>query len=70
MKISEKIFLIMEVKNISQLELAQLTGIGQATISDWKTKKTNPSANKILPICNALDCEPTDVLMHNGRMCD
>lgn len=70
MKISEKIFLIMEVKNISQLELAQSTGIGQATISDWKTKKTNPSASKIIPICVALDCEPYDILLHNGRMCD
>lgn len=70
MKISEKIFLIMKTKNISQLELSQSAGIGQATISDWKTKKTNPSSNKILPICNALNCEPVDILMHNGKVCD
>lgn len=62
MTISEKIFSIMKEKGISQLTLAQKTGIGQSTISDWKTKKTNPSANKILAICDALECTPYDIL--------
>lgn len=67
MKISEKIFKIMEGKNISQLELSEATGIGQATISDWKTKGTNPSSNKLLAIAKALDCDVMDLLTVNGK---
>lgn len=62
MKISEKIFELMEAKGINQLELAQKTGIGQSTISDWKTKKTNPSANKIMIICKTLEVSPEELL--------
>ncbi len=62
MKISEKIFELMEAKGINQLEFAQKTGIGQSTISDWKTKKTNPSANKIMIICKTLEVSPEELL--------
>lgn len=62
MKISEKIFELMEAKGINQLEFAQKTGIGQSTISDWKTKKTNPSANKIMIICKTLEVSPDELL--------
>lgn len=62
MKISERIFEIMEQKNITQLELAQATGIGQSTISDWKTKRTNPSADKIMKICRVLKVSPEELL--------
>ena len=62
MKISEKIFEIMKEKNITQMQLSEATGIGQSTISDWKTKGTNPSANKILPICKFLKVKPESLL--------
>jgi len=52
----------METKGITQLELASQTGIAQSTISDWKRKKTNPSADKIMSICGVLDVSPFDVL--------
>ena len=48
MLISERIYKYMEEKGISQLEFAKRTGISQSTVSDWKRKKTNPSADKIL----------------------
>ena len=62
MIISERIFMLMEEKGISQIELAADTGIAQSTISDWKRKKTNPSADKIMAICEVLDVSPFDVL--------
>lgn len=62
MIISERIFEIMKEKNIKAKEFAKMTGIGQSTISDWKTKKTNPQANKIMIICEALNVSPEDVL--------
>ena len=62
MIISERIFMIMEEKGISQLELSSKAGIAQSTISDWKRKKTNPSADKIMAICDVLDVSPFDIL--------
>ena len=63
MTISERIFKIMGEKKITQLELAKNTGIGQSTISDWKTKKTNPSADKIMILCATLEVTPEDLLI-------
>ena len=48
MLISEKIYKYMEQKGMTQKEFSQCTGISQSTISDWRRKKTNPSADKIL----------------------
>ena len=44
----------MQEKGISQKELAEKTGISPSTISDWKRKKTNPSADKLKIICDVL----------------
>jgi len=63
MIISERIFKIMREKKINQLDLSNKTGISQSTISDWKRKKTNPSADKIMIICAALDVSPEDLLI-------
>lgn len=62
MIISERIFQILEKKNISQKHFSQETGISQSTISDWKRKKTNPSADKIMIICDALQVTPYQLL--------
>lgn len=62
MKISERIFKIMDEKNITQKELARAIGTGQSTISDWKTKGTDPLAKNIMPICKFLECTPYDIL--------
>lgn len=63
MKISERIFSLMEEKGISQIELSQKTGIAQSVICDWKRKKTNPAANKIMIIANALKVNPKKLLV-------
>lgn len=55
MIISERIFQMLKEKGISQKEFSGRTGIAQSTISDWKHKKTNPAADKLLAICEALD---------------
>lgn len=55
MKISERIFMILEQKGIRQIDFSARTGISQSTIADWKRRKTNPSADKILTIAKALD---------------
>jgi len=60
--ISERIFLLMDKNGLSQKEFSEQTGISQSTISDWKRKKTNPSADKILKICEVLHVTPYELL--------
>ena len=66
MIISERIFYTMEQKNMSQLELSKRTGIATSNISDWKKKKTNPKADCLLSICDALDITPEQLLTGKG----
>lgn len=52
----------MDKNGLSQKEFSEQTGISQSTISDWKRKKTNPSADKILKICEVLHVTPYELL--------
>ncbi len=67
MTISERLFQIMEEQHISQVELSRRTGISTRTISDWRKKKTNPGADKILIICEVLNLDPKTLLAGAGR---
>lgn len=62
MLISERIYKYLEEKKISQIEFANRTGISQSTISDWRRKGTNPSADKIMIICEVLEISPYELL--------
>ena len=63
MLISERIFKILEERHMSQNAFAKKVGLASSTISDWKTKKTNPSADKIMKIC---DVTPEQLLTGRG----
>lgn len=63
MLISERIYKYMEDKKISQIDFAKKTGISQSTISDWRRKCTNPSADKIMIICEVLGVTPYELLL-------
>ena len=58
MTISDRIFEILKKKNISQKQFSEETGISQSTISEWKSKGTNPSSEKIMIICKVLNVKP------------
>ena len=47
---------------MTQKDFAIKTGISQSTISDWKTKRTNPAADKIMVICDVLGVTPEELL--------
>lgn len=68
MTISERVFQIMEEKQITQYRLSKMTGISTKTISDWRNKKTNPGADKIMVICEALQVSPEMLLTGRGRI--
>ena len=60
--IYEKIFARLEELHMSQIELSRRTGIATSTISDWRKKKINPQADKLVSICKALDMSLVDLL--------
>ncbi len=62
MIISERIFNMLKERELSQKQFSGLTGISQSTISDWKTKKTNPASDKIMVICDVLQISPYELL--------
>lgn len=62
MSIYEKIFARLEELHMSQIELSRRTGIATSTISDWRKKKINPQADKLVAICKALDMSLVDLL--------
>ena len=62
----ERIFYVMEQKNIMQLELSRRTGIATSNISDWKKKKTYPQADCFLLICDALEITLDQLLTGKG----
>ena len=64
--ISDRIFELLKERNMSQKEFAQKTGIAESTISDWKKKKTNPKADCLLSICDALEITPEQLLTGKG----
>ena len=66
MIISERIFKILKDKNMSQNAFAKQVGLASSTISDWKRKKTNPSADKIMDICMVLEVTSEQLLTGKG----
>ncbi len=66
MIISERIFKILKEKGISQNAFAKAVGLSGSTVSDWKTKKTNPSSDKIMTICSVLEVTPEQLLTGKG----
>ena len=48
MNIYEKIFARLDELHMSQIELSRRTGIATSTISDWRKKKINPQADKLV----------------------
>lgn len=58
MTISERIFERLKQIHMTQKEFAGKAGIKESAISEWKKNKTNPSSDKILAICTALDVTP------------
>ena len=62
MNLYEKIFDRLTELHMTQIELSRRTGIATSTINDWRKKKINPQADKLVTICKALDMSLVDLL--------
>ena len=66
MNITEKMFNIMQEKNIEPAQLARKLGIKNSVISSWENRNTNPPSEYILPICELLDINVYELLSPSG----
>lgn len=66
LKVYEKIFARLDELSMSQSELSRRTGISTSTINDWKKKKINPQADKLVVISRALDMSLAELLGEDG----
>ena len=66
MTISERILKVLKDRNMTQAEFAKQVGIANSPISEWKKRKTNPTADKIMDICNVLQITPEQLLTGKG----
>ena len=66
MIISERILKVLKDRNMTQADFAKQVGIATSTISEWKRRKTNPAADKIMDICNVLQITPEQLLTGRG----
>ena len=66
MTVSERILKVLKKRNMTQAEFAKQVGIATSTISEWKKRKTNPSVDKIMDICNVLQITPEQLLTGKG----
>ena len=62
MTISERIFQLAEKQRLSLGDLSRLTNISYTTVSDWKRRNSNPSADSIMAICKVLKVYPECIL--------
>ena len=58
MTIRDRIFERLDELNMTQKDFSDKTGIPQTTVSDWRKKRTNPAAEKIMIICKVLNVAP------------
>ena len=65
-KNERKILKVLKDRNMTQAEFAKQVGIATSTISEWKKRKTNPTADKIMDICNVLQITPEQLLTGKG----
>lgn len=66
MTIGDRIFERLQQLNMSQKVFSENTGISQSTISEWKSKRTNPTSEKIMIICKVLEVTPEWLLSGIG----
>lgn len=58
MTVRDRIFSKIDELGMTQKEFSEKTGIPQTTVSDWRKKRTNPMAEKIMVICKVLGVTP------------
>jgi len=69
MSMSEQICNRRKDKKINQVDMAQLIGVKQSTISDYETGRATPTIDKLIKIASILGCTVDDLVQDEARAC-
>ena len=58
---------VRKTQGLTQVQLAQRTGLDQATISRIERGRGGIDYDVLDRLCGALDCEPGDILVRESR---
>lgn len=62
MTINERLFALLEQKNLKQSDLAKHLNVRNSVITAWKTRGNNPPAEYLIQICEFLNVSINDLL--------
>ena len=62
MTISERIFMLLKERGMTECAFAKKIGITRASVNGWKRNGGSPSANHIMKICEVLEVTPEYLL--------
>lgn len=68
MSIINNLLNLLNQSNINQKELCSYLGVGTSTVSNWKTRGSDPPAKYIIPICEFLNVSPEYLLTGEERI--
>lgn len=67
MSIINNLLLILEKKELTQTDLCNAIKVNSSTLTNWKTRNTDPPSKYIIPICEFLDVTPEYLLTGTER---
>ncbi|MCM1232050.1 MAG: helix-turn-helix domain-containing protein [Ruminococcus flavefaciens] len=62
MSIIDNVLSILEKNGLTQMDLCRAIGVKSSTVTNWKTRNTDPPAKYIIPICEFLNVTPEYLL--------
>ena len=60
MKFYEKLVILRKKNNFSQEQLADRLGVSRQAVSKWESGRSYPDMDKIMLLCDILDCNIYD----------
>lgn len=66
MKFGEKLKFVMEIKNVTQKELAEILNISPSTLNGYINTNRQPDFDTVVNIASALDVTTDYLLSHNA----
>lgn len=57
-----KLAAVRKSKGLTQVDLAEMTEVGQKDISRWETSAVKPNADNLKKLCSALECNIEDII--------